>query len=470
MKTKKLKYKKFRRGSLIGLILIIGVCLAILGWGMLHMGFGSRLNAAISQFSIDARISADAGLTDALYKMNLAYYYPASYSMPINGSGNLANSNGSYSFTLDSFEDYNYRIDSTGTSGRETRIVHAYTKRESFFDYALFVTNDMSINSKTLIDGYDSDVGPYDPDGANSGLPIEIGSNTTHPRQGPTDDGIFLHSDVEITGNIAVGPGVPEDDFWTEGGGDKGVIDGNPDSVTGSAYSLLEPYTWGNILDLMPPTYEYVHTTAAGELSDIIIESGNHLTIGNEDLIINEEGVELDRITPSWTIMCRDLDIKQGGILEIYGPPQPDPTDPNVPVVIYVTGDLLMGQGAQILLTNGYCLSIFVGEQFKSPAEGCLLTNMTTPDNPRPKYFEIFGISSEVVEWVLGNSETFYGVIYAPNANLTIHNSGEIFGSIAARNISLNNSGEIHYDMTLAQEAKYFAGYVINRWWEEVVH
>jgi len=441
---------------------VIGVCLAIIGFGMLQLGFGSRVISAYNTTVIGARTAADAGLLQALREMNLLYHNGIPVPSTMNGSGSLSNTNASYNFYMN-----NLKIDSTGTSGGETRIVHAYTGRESFFDYALFVTNDMSINNKTIIDGYNSDDGPYG--GDNSGLWVEIGSNTTDPRQDPDtkDEGILFHSDVKITGNVAVGPAVSEDEIWGTGDVKHGVIDGEKNDMSGSAYALMEPYTWGNILELMPEAYEYIHTTAEGALDDIVLEGGSHHTIGNAELI---DGTTY--ITPFHIIQCRDLNIKGSAVLEIFGDGivQPDPLDPTVPVVIYVTRDLLMGQGAQILLTTGNYLQIFVGEQFKSPAEGSLLTNMTFPDNPRPKYFEIYGISSEVQEWTLGNSDTFYGVIYAPNANLTIHNSGEIFGSIAARNISLNNSGKIHYDLTLAGEAKYFAGYVIDRWWEEVVH
>jgi hypothetical protein len=48
-----------------------------------------------------------------------------------------------------------------------------------------------------------------------------------------------------------------------------------------------------------------------------------------------------------------------------------------------------------------------------------------------------------------GNSANIYSVIYAPNTGLNISGAAPLFGTAAAKTITLGGSGAIHYDTTL---------------------
>src|SRR4030042_4132434 len=133
MNIKQSKSKKFRRGSILGFVVVIGLCLAILGIGMLQLGFGSRINSAISVSRINAREAADAGLRYALHSMNQAF--PGGGPFPLTGSGTLNNSNASYTYQISQWQNSpmrgnyysHYLIESIGTTDRQSRKVCAIT-------------------------------------------------------------------------------------------------------------------------------------------------------------------------------------------------------------------------------------------------------------------------------------------------------------------------------------------------------
>jgi hypothetical protein len=43
----------------------------------------------------------------------------------------------------------------------------------------------------------------------------------------------------------------------------------------------------------------------------------------------------------------------------------------------------------------------------------------------------------------------FYGVLYAPNTDVTVGGSADLYGAIVGRTLSVNGSGNAHYDESL---------------------
>ena len=62
--------RRQRRGSALMLIVCLGICMVILGFGMLRLGLNVRLTAARTVQDIAARCAADAGLKQAIFSMN----------------------------------------------------------------------------------------------------------------------------------------------------------------------------------------------------------------------------------------------------------------------------------------------------------------------------------------------------------------------------------------------------------------
>lgn len=437
MKTKIYISRRFRKGSMLAFILVIGICLALLGFAMLQMGFGSRMNATLQTYVINARVAADAGLFQALYRMNIDYKNHVLPAEGTTGPINLDNSNGTYTYTISLKQDNVnpslriYQIDSAGSSVRKQRTVHSFCSMSSKFDYALFVTNNISMKGGAQVDGYDSRAGYYGVNG-NSGLPVDIGSNTTHPSQGSGgQEGIVMMNDVTVVGNVAVGPGVSEDDMLD-------VISDEHANITGNKYSMLEPYTWGNI-DI-PTSFD----TTLGAVN-----------YGNDTKSLGVGGT----LGIGQTFQCNSIRLGQGAVLEIYGDVQ-----------LYITGDFSMITDAVLAIKSHdtlgnpiqSSLTLYVNGIFNSTNSNLLNNETMLPSN-----FVIYGPGDTQRTWDIGTNGDFYGVVYAPNVDMIIRNDGDIYGALASRSAELKNSGNLHYDLALADQGQFPAGYVIERWWEE---
>jgi len=459
MKLKKRKSKKFRRGSILGLVLVIGLCLALLGMGMLQMGFGSRVNSHISFSIITARETADAGCAKALYSLNQAF--PGGGAFPLTGSGTLDNSNASYSYTITRWLDSpmrgnyysHYLIESIGTSDRLSKKVYAITGITNMFDYGLIVTDKIDLKSNTFIDGYNSYMGTYRygdtlPDGTlNLNQHVKIGTTSID------DNMIVLHSGVEITGDVLVGI---DGDLKTV------IQEPSEGAITGPRYNLPEP--WSFDLDLLKnPVLET--DPVLGDIDrDTFDASGQYYykidnTGGIEPLRYRVMGnIDIPTSTPVPTETYRivilgdvelhvlgDIGIGTRSLIYIGGDPLADPPVPPVPssLKIYLDGNLQAGN------SNG-------------------INNLSEV----PANFRLFGTGSGGQDWDIQNGGDFYGAYYAPNADITIYAKGEIYGSVSGRSFELKaapgvpNAG-LHYDIALAGLIDYDIGFGIDSWWEE---
>jgi hypothetical protein len=70
---------------------------------------------------------------------------------------------------------------------------------------------------------------------------------------------------------------------------------------------------------------------------------------------------------------------------------------------------------------------------------------------------------------VLKNSTDFYGVVYAPEADIILDNSADLYGSITGENIDLKNSVDVHYDASLRdlRDGDSLLRYRLSRWQED---
>jgi hypothetical protein len=424
MNIKQRKSKKFRRGSILAVVLMIGICLAILGLAMLQMGFGSRVNSAISVSRITAREAADAGLRYALHSMNAAF--PSGGAFPLTGSGTLNNSNASYSYeiTIPPYAEprgnyYNhYQIKSTGISDRGQRVIYAITGIRNLFDYGLIVTESLITKANSLIDGYDSRLGAYGVNGNSGGL-VRVGTTSLIP---PPLGGITLNMDVVITGDVLVAIGGKVDELIVDHG-----------ATTGPRYNMQDPFEFEKIT---PPT-NY----------DIILPN----PINDANSILGTPGI-------TTYVKCPSINIPNGGVLNIFGN-----------VHLYVTGSINLNNGAQIRV-NGMPLIPSTWSSAMIYLDGDLnagnsngINNMTE----KPFNFQLFGTGDGNQNWVIYNSGAFYGTYYAPNADIEIKSSGDIFGSVSGKSYNMKNAGNLHYDIDLSNMTKYDTGFGIDRWWEE---
>ena len=81
---------------------------------------------------------------------------------------------------------------------------------------------------------------------------------------------------------------------------------------------------------------------------------------------------------------------------------------------------------------------------------------------------KIFGLN-DCQSISLKNSVDFYGVIYAPNADVVMMNSADFFGSVIAHSFEQKNSADFNYDASLRDVTIDDEGirFIVTQWQEE---
>lgn len=131
-------------------------------------------------------------------------------------------------------------------------------------------------------------------------------------------------------------------------------------------------------------------------------------------------------------------------------------------IILYITGDIILGNSAELGIENDASLILYLGGNFEGKNSSNV--NNLTKD---AKKLKIYGLDScETIRFK--NSTDFYGAIYAPNADVVMDNSANIYGSIVSKSFEQRNSGAFNYDVTLRDvsindEAVYFT---ITNWHE----
>ncbi len=429
----KLKIKRFKRGSILAFILVISVCLAIIGWDMLQMGFGSRLNSAISASRISAREAADAGIAKALYELN--YHFDifkngSGWSEPVSGNDTLYNSKANYSYVISTYNysssvstpySGNYLIESIGTSGGESVKVCAVTGVRNSFGYAVIVTDKIELKEKAFIDGYDSNLGPYD-EINNSGIPVLV-IGTTYAGH---DYRIFLRNYVTVKGDVIVGVGGnPDEIIWDEA---------TPGATTGPRYAMNEAWEFETID--VPDCGPSLGNLNTKDFTPVY-------TIGEPGVVTN--------------VMYDNILIPNGGVLKIVGD-----------VNLCITDTLDLDQGAQLIVEDEPWSSVKIYLYGGlSVGQSALINNETK----KPRNFWLFGTGTSPAgeNWTINNGGNYYGVYYGPNANINVKQSAVFYGSISGNNFILAQSGMVHYDKDLENVSQYDIGFGIDRWWEETI-
>jgi hypothetical protein len=73
-----------------------------------------------------------------------------------------------------------------------------------------------------------------------------------------------------------------------------------------------------------------------------------------------------------------------------------------------------------------------------------------TSELGQPKQFQVYGTSTTTQTISFAGSGLFSGVVYAPNANVSIVGNGAVCGSVVAGTIDLSGNAQFHYDESLA--------------------
>jgi choice-of-anchor A domain-containing protein len=131
-------------------------------------------------------------------------------------------------------------------------------------------------------------------------------------------------------------------------------------------------------------------------------------------------------------------------------------------VEIYVIGDIILGNNDELQILPGASLTIYLGGNLTVDNGGAI--NNQTMD---AKQLKIYGLDT-CTSIDFKNSGTFYGALYAPNADILLRNGAQVYGAMVGKSFTQVVSGNFHYDMSLREVDPSDIGVhmVIKRWSE----
>ena len=259
------------------------------------------------------------------------------------------------------------------------------------FSRALFGDLDLGANGNVYTDSYDSALGTYASQAVNK-HPVTGDIYANAKGDLGSNRNIILRGGVTILGNATPGPG-----YTVQIGGGPAYVAGS--TAPAATPSLMPP------IEFDPPVPNSGSFSAAGEVtinagtyyySDFIAKSTAKVTFKG-DVIIYVDG-----------------DVNYAATVGMI-------VAPNSSVKFYHAGDSFQVTGGGVV------------NQDQDPAKFSVLTQAT-----KVKF--------------TGNS-AFYGVVYAPQADLDPSGTTDIFGSFVARQISIVGDARFHYDEALSRTA-----------------
>ena len=221
---------------------------------------------------------------------------------------------------------------------------------------------------------------------------------------------VFLDSGSEILGDVAIGTG---------GDINSAVFVSSNSSIGGVIESAVEPMTFPAVTVPDLP-YRGVISSAT-----TITESGKYdsLTMGSS------------------------------GTLRIEGD-----------ITLYVTGELtLLSSNSQVLVTEGSSLTLYLGGNLTLDSSCSIVSAINDPTKIR-----IYGTPScNAIS--LNSSSIIYGSIYAPEADLMMRSTAQLYGAFVGKSSVLDSGSTVHFYESLATSGLIGGSsrLVVDRWWEE---
>ena len=412
-----------RRGSAIVMVMVAVLVLSITGVALLSLGSLGRLRAVRTAEEIEARGAADAGLQKAIYEMNqlLSAKKFDSSSMPNATSQRLPNCDGIFSYKVTGVSGKSeYVVASVGTYGRAMKSVSATLGLQGIYEYAILSKKSLILKSDTIIDGYNSsDLSDIDND-------VEIATIST------ATDEIILNNNVTVNGDVLVGVnGDPSFTIKDLGG----VVNGLKRSMTEE-----------------PPLPKITPPALADKASDLAAQ-GASITLGPADSGLYSN-IRLEQEVVSKKDL-KDGVIPKPGILVIQGGD----------VSLHITGEIWLGNSCEIVVMPDSFLRLYVDGDIVS-GNGSSIGYLGSPKEPAHLWLFATGDSTQTLDLKAKND--WSGVVYAPDADITLFAKGDIYGSFTAYDFEFKAGGNFYYDEALRDVTIYDFGvrFTVKRWSE----
>ncbi len=378
-----------RRGAALIWVLILAVVLAGMSMALLGMNMSTTKARVETQNAQRSFYAAEAGISDAYYRVNAGQITPTAGAPAFVGSdaNPIALGPSSYWAMITQLNSRSYSIDATGIDGRDQdrlELVMAEVPN-GFFQYAAFGADQVMINTNSFVDSYDSTIGPYD-----SQVTAGNAFANEHGNVGSNGD-ITIRSNTEIHGDAIPGPGHVVDDSASN------------TYISGSTDPASAPFPFPPIV--VPPiasSGSLVGTSAITLGPGPVHYSGIRMMGGSSLRIVGPAKVVIDDL-----LMRSNTDLvfdSTGGPIEVYG-----------------THNFVLESNSTIHTISNSAVGV----------------TLLLSGNNMPGGRDRVSISA--------NSE-FIGAIYAPSASWRLPANFNVYGSIMCRNLELASYAEVHFD------------------------
>jgi len=133
--------------------------------------------------------------------------------------------------------------------------------------------------------------------------------------------------------------------------------------------------------------------------------------------------------------------------------------------VLHITGDIQLGRSCQIIVKDGSTLTIYSDGNIN-----CRESSGINPENPAQSVqtLSLYATGDDTQLFDLKAKGQWTGVVYAPNADVTLFSGGDVYGSFVADTFEFKAGGNYHYDEALRDVQVDHDGvrFVITRWRE----
>lgn len=388
-----------RRGSAIPLVMVAVMILLAMGVGLLDLGMKGRIYSIRTASDIAARCAADAGLTMALFEMN---------------------------------EKLKVKPWNDGSLPEATNESLPYC--DAVFSYT--ITGNPG-------DGY-----TIESVGASGNAERKV--VCLLKPQGPFEFAVFAEDGAELKNSALVD--------WFNFDADDEILKFGTNSIASGAFTFKNSSTING---------------------DVVVGVG-----GNPDIVIDDFGANITGDTramternvlppievPEWLESLPFSETITDDLLTVtnsakYSSINLDNKtlliDGNV--ALYVTGEIILGNSAEVQIDNDSSLILYLGGNFEGK-NSSTINNLTQ----EAKKLQIYCLDS-CENMQFKNSSDFYGVIYAPNAEVIMNNSANLYGAVVARDFQQMNSSTFNYDASLrdASVNDEAVRFIVTNWQEE---
>ncbi len=379
--------KKQRKGAILALMVMVVLLLSMTSLALIRVGTEARLRTVKSDLQTAARFAADAGIERALYLMN---------EQLVAGTWVL---DAVPTFTAQSLTAANadYTVTFTGdlASGYQVTSVGHSNNQTKTVRATIALTSpiakDFAIFAKDSIDLKNGSTvnGFNSDDPSDTDVPAKIGTLSTN------NGAIGIDNNVTVDGDIYIVPN----------GNPNTVVDAHSGAdIMGDIFLLPSYYS-------LPPVSPPNYTASQGAIS------GKNITLHSSD-----------------SGKYSKIKISKNGTLSINGN-----------LTLYVTGDIELKNNAEIEVKNNSTLTLYFDGDIEAKNSSGFNNKTEIPAN-----LLIYGTGTGQ-KIGLKNSSDLYAVIYAPDADMVVHNSVDAYGSFIVNDMELKNSGYIYYDKALKE-------------------